>query len=198
MTAGQRIDDRTQRSKGLWKGMTSQGSRFPSLLPVLAGIWIGSLFAANRSTGASPGYLLAVGPSPLRFETVRPRPESVEVLLKTEMPEQTAPELENGALADAQAIRSLGPTPDTAEPLDFSDLGTTLPELPPEEAESSVRAVTRESNTISPQLFLKYFARPNSTSTNSPGVRVIAPIEFRPPPPVVAPFSSATYTTPPP
>lgn len=145
-----------------------------------AGVALASL---AFGVSATPGYLPAVGPVPLRF---RPAAQSVTNLVRMPLPPPDLPPPEPST-PSTPAIPSTAPAPSKQPP-------SVLPaaSLPPTNAPVEPNAVPSGSEPmISPQMLLRYFNR----STNGVGAGVIAPLQFAPPASTTPPSSTATYST---
>lgn len=180
---------------------TPARTRSRALLSAFPLLCLGLVLCGNQAATSAPGYLLAVGPAPLRFQSVRIRSaEVVEALLAETKKEEPPPVSEPLPGTEDVSVTTLGPTPDPGQPEDWEDLGTKLPDISPEEMMnvSLSAAAAKEAAVVPPQLFLRFFGKKTVTggTNNAPAVRVIAPIEFNPPQPLVFPPSSATYSTP--
>ncbi len=157
------------------------------------------LLAVAMSASADSVYLPLVGPPTLRFDptpAVRPVP-------MVPLPPLSVPVPKAAAVAGGKP--ALPAAPPTATGDTNLLLAATPPENPPAREEatdpSSTNAVPvsftpPESETFTPQMFMKFFTgRPG---TNASGITIIAPFPFVPPLPATLPSSSASFQTTPP
>ena len=149
----------------------------------------GLLVVALRAS-AGPGYLPVVGPPALRFETPRPAPLAPLIPLPPLITIEPRP--------DPSANDSPSPGPDLSNAA-FNSVLTdpfAVPEIAgpvPTPATSVAPSAPAETETLVPQMFMKYFT--GRTGTNLSGVSLYAPVGFVPPLPIVPVSSSATFQT---
>lgn len=145
----------------------------------------GPMLVVAVAAAANPGYLAIVGPPALRFD-LSPKLDAIKVTL----PPLLVPETNQltAAIEPAPPPPALPPPPAATNPppLQFNIFGTTdvmtnLAPLP-----------VREAEVVSPQIWLKYFAR--NTNAGTAGA-IAAPIGFLPPQPITPPSSKSTYRT---
>ena len=167
---------------------------------VVAGTLLAGLIAADgmrggagasfpppvRTLPAGPGYLVMVGPAPIRFSDI----EIVPVITNTPPPPINNIEMKS-KFTNAPVAASVLTTP--ILPSVITDFPMVLP-LPTNDAPPVVEMPPAEP-TVSPQTVLQYFMQ---TSTTGAAATVVAPIGFLPPRVEPRASSSATYSTSPP
>jgi hypothetical protein len=166
---------------------------------LLTAAWCAAaLLPASSGAGAGQGYLSLVGPPAPRFEPpppVAPAPEVSWPPLVVVQPRLVAPadELPTSVIPTPSVPQSPAST-DTRDSI-FTDPFTPPGDggASPTEATNVTAAAPAETQTLVPQMFLKYFTA--RSGTNLSGVSIYAPVGFIPPQPVVAPSSSAAFQT---
>ena len=145
-----------------------------------------ALLGLAFAVSASPGYLPAVGPAPLRF---RPAAPPAANLVKMPLPPPDPPPAAPPSAA-ATPSAAAGTQANTAAPAAAPSSATVLLTATNNPAAPEAAAPGSDPR-ISPQMLLRYF----TPSTNGPAGGIIAPLDFAPP---VAPkpaSSTATYST---
>lgn len=150
------------------------------------------LASATLATLAGP-YLRVAGPSPLRFSVAAPEMIVLPPLVLADPPEFAATNAAASPLPEPPLPTSPGPKIVTTEPAPASPAmvsALTTPASPAEAAEPLFPGPP-ENSSFTPQMLIQFFQQ--AGQTNRPGVSVIAPVSFTPPPVGAGQSSSATY-----
>ena len=152
----------------------------------------------GRDAGSAmggPGYLPAVGPAPVWFQTPS---RVVPVVLWPPLlqPEQQTVKCE-AQMTNAPAVEAPGmePLTNAIPPSATAASSPAAPPLPPEMVIPFALPARSQPNqatdgVVDPQVLLNYLL---SVSTNEPGAKVIMPVFIPPAPPQPYPSSHATY-----
>ena len=170
---------------------------FPWLKAVVLLIAVCALIKGAGLATGSPGYLPAVGPAPVRFQTALPGVPAVlwPPLRQPEMPAVKTETHMTNAPARGDS------TPDsstTAPPSSTTAAGSAAAPAPSPQPDviipfpvpaASLPGAAAEG-VVDPQALLTYLL---SISTNAPGAKVIMPVFVPPAPPGASASSHATY-----
>jgi len=145
-----------------------------------------ALLGLAFAVSASPGYLPAVGPAPLRFRPAAPPAANLVIMpLPPPDPPPSAPpsaaSIPPPAAAAQAKTNAPAAGPASAPVLLTATNNPAAPEAAPPGSDPK----------ISPQMLLKYF----TPSTNGVSGGTIAPLDFAPPPAAKPPSSTATFST---
>jgi hypothetical protein len=147
-------------------------------LPYIA---LAMLMACDCSQAGAMPYLAAIGPVPLRFESVVPAKvfswePSSPITIQAPPPPVVFKYLAPKPVVEVTTNQALS----VAIPAD-----TSTNSVPPPHSANDLLVVT-------PEMLVDYF-KPGGNATNQPDSRVLAPVGFTPPPSVTSPSSQAIY-----